>query len=187
MVGLIHKILFDLIEREAGPEAVADVRRAAGVSPDRHFRLDEPYDDDEWRLLFTSACKHLALDPSVVEAAYAEIFMEDALVRWPMWFQISSSAREFLERQPPIHNGFATAVQDPEARRRITDKFNLEKREDELVMHYRSPNQHCGLYIALVHWVLKHYAESATVEESGCQKTGDEECEIHIRWLDSSA
>ena len=44
------------------------------------------------------------------EEAYADFFCKDALERWPTWFTMSKNAREFLEKQPRIHHGFATSV-----------------------------------------------------------------------------
>jgi hypothetical protein len=58
---------------------------------------------------------------------------------------MSRTSREFLERQPTIHNCFATGVRDSEARRAVTDKFRIEKLDQEIVTHYRSPNQLCSM------------------------------------------
>lgn len=182
MVGLIQKLLFDLVELADGTEAVAEVKRRAGVPEDKEFRMDEAYDDQEWQRLLAAACEVLNVTQEQAEEAYADLFFKDALRRWPMWFQMSRNAREFLERQPRIHNGFATGVQDPGARQSINDKFQLEKHKGELVMHYRSPNQLCGLYKALAHRISNHYGEKASIEETRCLKQGDPECEIHISW-----
>lgn len=182
MVGLIQKLLFDLVESAGGTEAAVDVKRRADVPEDKEFRMDEAYDDEEWRRLLAATCDVLNVTQEQAEEAYADIFIKDALRRWPMWFQMSNSAREFLERQPRIHNGFATGVQDSEARKSINGKFQLEKHNGELVVHYRSPNQLCGLYKALAHRVSDHYGEKASIEETRCLKQGDPECEIHISW-----
>ncbi|MCH7839448.1 MAG: heme NO-binding domain-containing protein [Planctomycetes bacterium] len=182
MVGLIQKLLIDLVESAGGAEAVVHVKRLAEVPEDKEFRMDEAYDDDEWRRLLAATCEVLNLTPEQAEEAYADFFYKDCVKRWPMWFQMSKSAREFLERQPRIHNGLATGVQDPEARRSINDKFKIEKHNGELVVHYRSPNQLCGLYKALARWIINHYGDKASIEETRCLKQGDPECEIHISW-----
>jgi hypothetical protein len=186
MVGLIQKVLFDLIEAIGGPQAASEVRRRAGVEEDRRFRLDTVYPDDEWQRLLKATGEVLGRSQEELETAYAETFGRDSLRRWPIWFETSANARQFLERQQTIHNTFATGVRDPEARHGIRDKFRLEKLPDELVTHYRSPNELCGLYKALARWVLKHYQEEAVIEETCCTKRGDPECEIHIRWPRSS-
>lgn len=182
MVGLIHRALFSLIESTAGHDAVAEVKRRANVPEDQAFLADVAYDNAEWQRLFANACDVLGLSQSQAETAFADFFGHDALLRWPTWFEKSHNAREFLERQPNIHRSIATAVRNPATRKEIAHKFNLEKRDQELVMHYRSPNQLCGLYIALAKWIINHYGDQATIEETRCLKQGDPECEIHIRW-----
>ncbi len=182
MVGLIHKTLLGLIESVAGCDAVAEVKRRAGVPGDRVFRMDQGYDDGEWQRLLAGTCQVLGITQSQAEEVFADFFCKDALQRWPAWFAMSHDAREFFERQPSIHNSFATGVRDPAARQAITDKFNLEKRPGELVMHYKSANQLCGLCMALARWIIQHYGDDATVEETRCLKQGDAECEVHICW-----
>ena len=56
MIGLIQKILLDLVEEKAGPEAVIAVKRAAGVPLDRIFRIGEVYSDTEWQNLLSATC-----------------------------------------------------------------------------------------------------------------------------------
>jgi hypothetical protein len=182
VIGLIHKILFDLVEQRCGPEAVTRVKERAGVPPDRVFRLGEPYPDDEWQRLLVAACEVLGLDEEQALEAYADVFGRDALVRFAKWFEMSKSSRDFLERQITIHNVFASGVRDPEARRAVVDKFHIERREDEIVTHYRSPNKLCTLYRSLARWMIRHYGDEASIEETRCMRRGDEECEIHVRW-----
>ena len=182
MVGLIQKTLLDLVSAAAGVDAVAEVKRRAGVPADKEFRIDQSYGDDEWARLLSSTCAVLKITPAQAEEAFADYFCKDALQRWRTWFKMSSNARQFLETQPAIHNSFASGVQTPELRKEITDKFKLEKRDDELVVHYSSHNQLCGLYVALARWIITHYGDSAAVEETRCCKKGDPECEIHIHW-----
>lgn len=184
MVGMIHQILFSLVESSAGSGAVREVRRRAGVPEDKVFRMDEAYDDAEWRRLLAGTCEVLGITPSQAEQAFADFAGRELLKRWPTWFDMSHSAREFLERHPKIHNTFATAVQDPAARQAIIDKFSVEARANELIVHYRSPNQLCGLYIALAQWVIRHYGDEATVMETRCRRKGDPECEFRICWAE---
>ena len=182
MVGLIQKLLFDFIEETAGPEKLLEVKRLAGVPAEKVFRMDEVYEDEEWQRLFSATCEVLGVTQEQAEEAYAEFFYKDGMKRWPMWFSMSKTAREFLQRQPKIHNGFATGVRDQKASQAINDKFNLEEVEHGIVMHYVSPNQLCGLYTALARLIINHYGDEASIEETKCLKQGDSECEIHIRW-----
>jgi hypothetical protein len=182
MVGLIQKLLLDLVEEKAGAEAVAEVMRRAGVPPDRVFRIGEAYSDEEWQRLLRAARDTLHSSEDELMEAYAEVFARDALSRYPMWFEMSANSREFLERQITIHNVFASGVRDPEARKAVVDKFRIEKHKDEIVTHYRSPNQLCSLYKALARWMLRHYGDEAVIDEPKCMVRGDEECEIHVIW-----
>ena len=187
MVGTIQKILLDMVEGEAGAEAVAAVKRSAGVPVDRVFRLDTVYPDDEWQRLLAAACEILQVTRAQAMETYARYFCEDAVKRWPTWFRMSDTSRQFLERQPTIHNCFATGVRDPEARKAVTDKFRVEKLEREIVTHYRSPNQLCDLYEALACCIISYHGERATIWQVQCTRRGDPECEIHVRWEEDGA
>ena len=182
MVGLIQKLLLDMIESSAGADAAREVRRRAGVPEDKEFHINEVYDDDEWRRIFAATLDVLNLTQEQAEEAYADFFFKDSQTRWPIWFQMAKNAREFLLRQPRIHNGFATSQQDPAVRSAIDDKFKIEECDGELVVHYKSPNELCGLYLALTRCVINHYGDNAVVEEACCAKNGASECEIHVRW-----
>ena len=182
MVGLVQKLLFDMIESSAGADAACEVRRRAEVPQDKEFHINEVYDDAEWRRIFAATLDVLNLTQEQAEEAYADFFLKDGQTRWPMWFKMAKNAREFLLRQPKIHNGFATSQQDPALRSAIDDKFEVEECDGELVVHYRSPNQLCGLYMALARWIINHYGDNAVVEEACCAKNGASECAIHIRW-----
>jgi hypothetical protein len=182
MIGLIQRVLFDLVEEKGGRRAVEKVKERAGVPADKIFRIGEVYPDDEWLRLLAATCEVLGVSETEAMEAYAETFGRDALTRFPKWFEMSANSRQFLERQIAIHNMFASGLRDPEARRAVTDKFRIETRDDEIVTHYRSPNQLCTLYVALARWMFRHYGDEATIEQSRCMHRGDEECEIHVRW-----
>ena len=182
MVGLIQKLLLALIESTATIDAVKEVKRRAGVPPDKEYSISGTYDDEEWQRLLAATCDVLKISPEQAEEAFAEFFYKDSLKSWPTWFQISKSAQELLERQPRIHNGFATSMQNPEERQAINEKFHLETFNKELVMHYRFPNRLCGLYKALALRIIDHYGDQATLRETLCLKKGDSACEIHICW-----
>ena len=182
MVGLVQKLLLDLIESSAGADAAREVRRRADVPQDKEFHINEVYDDEEWRRIFRATCDVLNLTQAQAEETFAEFFCKDSQARWPMWFKMAGNAREFLLRQPKIHNGFATSQQDAALRSAIDDKFEVEERDGNLVVHYKSPNHLCGLYVALAGCVINHYGDNAVVEEACCAKNGAPECEIHVRW-----
>jgi hypothetical protein len=182
MIGLIHVVLFDLLHELGGDALAKDVRARAEVPEARTFRINQVYDDAEWRRIYAAALDALDLDEERLNLAYAEAFVGDAMRRWPTWFARSPSARSLIELQPVIHNSFATGLRDPGERRAVDDKFVLERHARRVVVHYRSPNRHCTLYIALAKRVLEQYGEQAAIREPQCTRRGDTECEIHIDW-----
>lgn len=182
MLGLIPKVLIELVTSVYGAETALEIRRRAGCAGDTEFRINEVYDDEVWRKLVVATTEVLDWSADTLEEEYARYFLKDAQQRWPAWFKMSKTAREFLERHPAVHNNFADAVRDPASRDRIKDKFRIEKFEGKLITHYRSPNRHCHLYISLAREVLRLYGEQAVIEELKCVKRGDHECEIWISW-----
>jgi hypothetical protein len=183
MVGLIHHIFLDWVKVRRGVEAVSEVKRRAGVPEEKVFRLSEVYDDEEFQRLLGAGGEVLGLSQSRFEDEFAAACFEDILERWPTFFRMSRDARELLERQPAIHNSFASGALSPTARRDITDKFRLERLENETVAHYSSVNRLCGFYMAIARRVVDYYENEATIEELQCMRKGDPECEIHIQWL----
>lgn len=190
MVGLIHRLILDMLQRQYGEQMVNDIlsetKAAVGHNIGRHFRLDTNYSDQEFQTLLGIALKKTDLSQSDFEHVFAQHFLADALQRWPVWFQMSDSAKSFLERQPRIHNGFASSMKTQQDRDRINDKFHLDSTDDSLTVHYHSPNQLCGLYVELAKAVIKHYGDEAEVEERLCLKNGDHECCIVINWNNTS-
>ena len=182
MLGLIPKILIDLVTSVYGAETASEIRRRAGCANDSEFRINEVYDDELWRRLLVASSEVLNCSGEELEETYASYFLKDAQQRWPAWFKMSKTAREFLERHPAVHNNFADGVRDPASRDLIRDKFRIEKLEDKIITHYRSPNRHCHLYVSLAREVLKLYGEEASIEQVKCVKRGDAECEIWISW-----
>lgn len=183
MVGLIQKLLFDLVEKKAGVEAVNTVKARAGVPLGKTFRLGEVYSDSEWQSLLRAACEVLGITEDQAMEAYADVFGNDARERFPTWFQVSKNSRMFLEQQITIHNVFASGVRDPEARKAVQDKFHIELVDkNKIITHYRSPNKLCSLYEALARWLFAYYGDEASLEQTKCMKRGNDECEIHVHW-----
>ena len=177
MLGYPLKVVISAIEKKCGRDGVLRTLDAAGLPRDRTYRLNEFYDDGEAQRLSAAAFQFLELE-DVVRA-----FFEDILARFPKWFEMCKTSREFLELQPEIHNTFAVGLQLPEARDAVRQKFRLEKLDDELVVHYRSGNRMCDIYKGIAQLVFEHYRDKATIDEPLCMKRGDAECELRIRWF----
>ncbi|WED41988.1 heme NO-binding domain-containing protein [Legionella cardiaca] len=182
MIGLIQKILLNMVHSIKGEEGVTQLKKLAQVPQDKNFQINNVYTDEEWQRLLTAALDLLQLNQEEIEALYADYFCNDVIVRFPTWFQMSKNSYEFLSIQPTIHNCFATGCADAVARQAVNEKFKLEQLPNKLITHYRSPNKLCGLYKALAQWVIHYYKDEANIEEKKCIKLGDDECEIHVNW-----
>jgi len=182
MLGLVQKILFNLIESVSDQKTLNVIKEKAGVPLDKEFRIDTVYDDDEWQRLYSSTLEVLNLTEQQATKAYANAFLQDALTRFPTWFEMSKNSYEFLRRQPAIHGTLAAGLTDIKSRQAILDKFRIDTSPNKLITYYKSANQQCVLYVELAKLVIDHYKDDATVKEVRCLKNGDSECEIHIDW-----
>lgn len=182
MVGLIHKMLLDMLIDDYGVATLETILKRAEITPSQDFRIDTSYSDSQFREILKITLEETGLDVDAFEKRFAAHFLQDALKRWPMWFQMSNTAKSFLERQPKIHNGFASSMSNDQDRDKINDKFRVDSDDHSITVHYVSPNQLCGLYKALALEILNYYHDQAIIEESTCQKRGDHECCIRVVW-----
>ncbi len=183
MVGVIHQLFFAFVEKNFGGAAVAEVKRRVGLTAGQEYRMDAAYSDEEWRRIVTAGIELSGLPADQAELAFARYCGEELSVRMSGFFKGCTSTRELLKRQPSIHNMMASSVREPAAKKQIMDKFRLEEVNGETVMHYASPNRHCGLYRGLAEWVSEYYRDRIEIQEPRCQKRGDPECEIHVKYL----
>jgi hypothetical protein len=177
MLGYPLKLLLNAIESRHGQEGVLRALESAGIPADRTYRLHEPYDDSEAQRLTAAAFQFVSLED------IAQAFFDDTLLRFPKFFEMCKTSRQFLEMQPEIHNTFAFGLQRPADREAVREKFRLEKLDDELVVHYRSANRMCDMYKAIAERVFNHYHDKATINEPRCMNRGDTECELRVRWI----
>ncbi|NRB41013.1 MAG: heme NO-binding domain-containing protein [Pseudomonadales bacterium] len=184
MIGLIHSIFLGFLDTQCDQQTKEGILKKAGFDVDTEFRLDTVYSDEQWQRLFSIAVETLGVSVEAAEQGLAKKFYEDALERWSMWFEMSNSAREFLERQPKIHNGFASGLkeQDRDKKQSINDKFKLTPDGNKLSIDYKSPNHHCELYKALAQCLMDHYGDQAEITETCCMKKGDDHCHIELLW-----
>ncbi|XTI71698.1 heme NO-binding domain-containing protein [Acidithiobacillus sp. AC3] len=183
MIGLIQKVLLDMVQQLGGDEALAEVKRRTGLAADFQYRLDTDYDNEEVGELLKNACLVLGVDQEAAFRAYAQFFLAETLTRFPTFFRLSADAREFLARQPAIHNMLASGLRDTAKRDAVNDKFAVEDGpEGKLLVYYRSPNRFCGLYFALAEEVAKHYGQQVQIDVLQCRKRGDAECAFQLQF-----
>ena len=182
MVGLIQKLLFNKIRSRAGEETLAKIKEQLGLSPDHEYQMNNVYSDLEWKTLFSVSLNVLGMTEEQGYKIFATYFLKDSIERFPTWFAMSKNSYELLSIQPTIHNCFATSVFDKAAREAINDKFKIDQLPNQLITHYRSPNQLCSLYKNMAKGVIKYYNDQAEIEEKTCMHKGAVACEIHINW-----
>jgi hypothetical protein len=182
MVGLIHVLLLNFVERNCGPGGIAAVLRRAGIPGGQVFRMDTVYDDEEFQRLLAAAIAEIGRPADEVEIAFARYSGQDLLLRFPGFWAGAQRARDMILRQPRIHNAMTGAARDTAVRLSINDKFKIEPTPDGAVIRYASPNRLCVFYRGLAGWVAEHFGEEMEVDEPACQRRGDEACEIHVRF-----
>lgn len=181
MIGLIQKILLELVEREGGAKALADVTRRAGLAEVPDFRIDTDYPDDECLRLIEATQAVFGLDEEALYRLYADAFIVESRRLFPMFYRMSPTARDFLERQPRVHDTLASSLRNEASRERVRDKFAIRREGEDLVVTYGSPNRLCGLYEALFDRLLQEYGEAGELSVRTCQKRGDPVCTFCLR------
>ena len=183
MIGIIQRVLLDLLEETGGEPLKFAVMDRAGVPHDRSFRIDQNYPDDECLRLIQAAVDETGLSEDEVNVLYAKAFLKQANTLFPQFFMMAKTSEQFLLRQASIHGVIASGLKKPEERQVVKDKFAARSIEPGFVeVTYRSPNKLCGLFRALAHEVAAMYGESLTVECADCMKRGDDACRFELRW-----
>ncbi|WP_374763163.1 heme NO-binding domain-containing protein [Yunchengibacter salinarum] len=182
MIGLIQKVLTEVLDDQGGSALVRAVFERAG-EPYTAFRIDRNYSDAQCRALLAAAAVELDLDEDAFCDLYAEGFIRRAEKLFPAFFQMAGNARAFLARQPAIHGTMGAAIRDAYERREVEDKFRvLANTADGLIVEYGSPNRLCTLYAALARRVARRYGESAHVIHEQCMRRGDDCCLMDVRF-----
>ncbi len=183
MIGIIQRVLLNLLEETGGETLRFAVMDRAGVPHDRTFRIDQNYPDDECLRLIQGAVDETGLSEDEINALYAKAFLKEAHTLFPQFFLMAKTSEQFLLRQATIHGVIASGLKKSEERQMVKDKFSARSIEPGFVeVTYRSPNKLCGLFRALAHEVAAMYGEIVTVDCADCMKRGDEACRFELRW-----
>lgn len=189
MIGIIPRLWVHTLRHIGTPEQVDQILATVGHPAGFEYALDQPYTDDECAALMRASQDVLQVSEEALFTSFARTFMQDSLQRWPVWFEMSPTARDFLERQPRIHDRFNRSLnQRGLPTGPYTPKFQVTATADGLQVLYQSPNKLCRLYMAMARELLAHYQDQqATLRESRCMHLDDEACEIHISWPATAA
>ena len=99
MIGLIHELLFDFIDKNFGAEALQAIKSSAEVPPEQEYRIDTYYSDDEWQRLLTTTVEASGLSSRDAEWAFAAYCGEDLVLRFPGFWKGVSTAKEMVNRR----------------------------------------------------------------------------------------
>lgn len=185
MIGLIPRIWMMTLQQQADESTLQAILAEAGIPSDRQFALDLPYDDAELLRLIHASAQILRKEVGALIEDFSQNFIDDAVRRWPVWFEMAPDARSFLERQPRIHDSFSRSLQDAASGdvHHKPPKFRITEVLDGLLVEYRSENKLCSLYKSLAGAVLRHYKDTTgRIEESVCMHRGHDHCEIRVTW-----
>jgi hypothetical protein len=182
MIGIINRLLVDFVETRGGKQAVADVLVAADLPANHTFRSHTHYENKDWETVYAAAVAASGETRDDFEWAFGTFAGERLYTYYPHLVKECKSARELIAYQPKIHNTLAELIGTPEQRQAVNYKFRLETHDDDLVMHYHSPNRMCTFYRSLATWAAAHFNETVAITEAKCMKRGDAECEMHLQF-----
>jgi hypothetical protein len=184
MIGIIQKVLVELLENVGGNELRTKVMERAGVDPATKYRIDQNYSDAECMRLIEASIAETGHSPEEIYTLYAKAFLDEANKLFPRFFQMSENSQAFLQRQAKIHAIMAAGLRGEQAQKRVTDKFEAGLLDNgDMRVFYRSPNRLCGLFEALAVECGNYYNENVIVNCENCaKKTGSDACVFRLNW-----
>lgn len=178
MIGIIHKVLFDVLHQAGGDDLVQKVTEAVGINADE-IRISETYPDEEFAQLFATALQITQLPRAQIVDLYADAFLGYANALFPAFFAMSDNAFEFLRRQPKIHTSLSASLISDEEREKVEQKFSLVEEDDgSLNLSYFSKVGLCDLYHALAYKIAEHYGDEITISAETCG--GGKQCSLRL-------
>lgn len=179
MIGWVPQVMVGFFDQIAGIDMRKAILEDAGLDPEAtEFRLDTDVPDPACRRIVEAACKRLGVTENQAFALFAPYFLKSAHKAFPGFFRGVVGTRDFLLRQPAIHNCIAAGQLDTQ-RQAVADKFRVEATTYGLRLYYNSPNKLVNLYIAIANEMATGNGESAKITfESGDPETAA--CTLHI-------
>ena len=179
MIGWIPRLLVEFLDEVGGAEVRRSVLADAGLDPDAvRFRMDTDLPDPACRRILEAACARLAVTEAQALTLFAPYFLAAARATFPGFFRGAVGVRDFLLRQPAIHNSLAAGLRDPQ-RRAVANKFRAEAVPGGVRVRYNSPNRLAAFYVAIAHELARSFGEAVDVRfEAG--GPGDARCVMLI-------
>lgn len=181
MMGHIHNLLIQMVEKHHGPEGVSRLFALAQI-PTRQYKLEVIYPEEEFQALYAAAKTIYGVGDEAAQKAFADYFIEVSPVLFPAIFSVAGNARSLFEKVPTIHRQWPAAASAQHFRDKL---YILESDEKHLVFKYDSPNHLCGVLRHVAEGVLDYYHETGTVAETQCALKGAPWCEVEVRFAES--
>lgn len=184
MIGIIQKTLTECLLQAGGEELRLAVFREAGVPPDRVFRMDQNYADEEMGRLLAATQRVTGLGVEELYALFSRTFVEVVKHVFPQFITMSANSDDLVRMQAKIHALIGAGMRSKIERDTTADKFHLEDHgKHHIAVRYRSQLQLCGLYKCLVRAMAAEFGDSVEIEMERCRKAGAESCGFAVRWM----
>ncbi len=183
MIGIIQKTLNECLLEAGGEDLRLAVFRAARVPPDRVFRMDQNYPDEELGRLIEATERVTGLDSDAVFGLFSRAFITLIKDVFPKFILMSDSSEDLVRMQTKIHALIGAGLRSKAERDATVDKFHLEDQgPHRIVVRYRSALQLCGLYKRLVREMADEFGDSVEIDTLRCRKSGADSCGFCVRW-----
>ncbi|MFN3293047.1 MAG: heme NO-binding domain-containing protein [Gemmobacter sp.] len=184
MIGIIQKTLTECLLQAGGEPLRLAVFREAGVPPDRVFRMDQNYADEEMGRLLAATQRVTGLGADELHDLFSRTFVEVVKQVFPQFISMSANSEELVRMQAKIHALIGAGMRSKIERDTTADKFHLEDHgPHHVAVRYRSQLQLCGLYKSLVCAMAAEFGDVVDIEMLRCRKAGAEACGFAVRWL----
>jgi hypothetical protein len=171
MKGIIFNLLEEVVSKEHGEstwDALLDATGLPGV-----YTSVGSYPDEDLMTLVGKACEMLNTDADTLVRWFGQESLPILADRYPSFFEGHESTRTFLlTLNDVIH---------PEVRKLFPGAYAPafefdEIDENKLSLAYYSHRKLCSFAEGLIDGAAKVFGETATIDQSECEKRGDERC-----------
>ncbi|MEM7733211.1 MAG: heme NO-binding domain-containing protein [Pseudomonadota bacterium] len=182
MIGIIEKVLVDCLLEAGGDELREDVFFAAGVPPDRVYRMDQHYPDAETARLLQASLAQTNLSEQELFTLFTTRFFAIIDDVFPEFLRMCKSSEDLLRKQIKIHAIMAGGCRETEDRQQVNDKFQLtDMGPHDIEVRYKSELQLCLLYETLMQYAVDRFGDTVVMEKRSCP-TGEHGTVYRLRW-----
>jgi hypothetical protein len=160
MKALIVHCLKEMFDEKYDPDVYAEACKVASIE-NKHYLNNQDIEDEKVITLFTSLAKHMYIDIKVLFDAFGEYFIcTFAQKYFKNYFRIYKSTKDFLKAIDKIHVNIESMYGGS-----TPPRFDIEEKDNKLIIHYKSGRNLIDLLISLVKGVSKYYKEKIYVNK----------------------